>query len=261
MAGKLPRLSRLPIRNAPLQVASSLIDVAEVYSSDLSESEKTIAYGEAGGSLAGSLAGAALGASIGSVVPVVGTLIGGLVGGAIGAWGGSELGASGTQSGWRSAGGLGQQAGGGRTTGRTRRGCAQLDLRAADQPDGARQRARAAAPGRRVAALPATHACRLRRRAAAAQPLRSGDGLRSPHGISGTIAGRPEVPGSRRRVRTQESGQGGRSGERRDQRDPRRSRGAGEPARRIAGNGCPAAACHARHRPGAGQGEPRGLHL
>ncbi|EIU7182547.1 TPA: phage tail tape measure protein [Pseudomonas aeruginosa] len=92
MAGKLPRLSRLPIRNAPLQVASSLIDVAEVYSSDLSESEKTIAYGEAGGSLAGSLAGAALGASIGSVVPVVGTLIGGLVGGAIGAWGGSELG-------------------------------------------------------------------------------------------------------------------------------------------------------------------------
>lgn len=34
-----------------------------------------------------------------------------------------------------------------------------------------------------------------------------------------------------------------------------------EPARRIAGNGCPAAACHARHRPGAGQGEPRGLHL
>ncbi len=82
MAGKLPRLSRLPIRNAPLQVASSLIDVAEVYSSDLSESEKTIAYGEAGGSLAGSLAGAALGASIGSVVPVVGTLIGGLVGGA-----------------------------------------------------------------------------------------------------------------------------------------------------------------------------------
>ncbi|RCI67626.1 phage tail tape measure protein, partial [Pseudomonas aeruginosa] len=47
MAGKLPRLSRLPIRNAPLQVASSLIDVAEVYSSDLSESEKTIAYGEA----------------------------------------------------------------------------------------------------------------------------------------------------------------------------------------------------------------------
>ncbi len=50
MAGKLPRLSRLPIRNAPLQVASSLIDVAEVYSSDLSESEKTIAYGEAGGS-------------------------------------------------------------------------------------------------------------------------------------------------------------------------------------------------------------------
>lgn len=92
MAGKLPRLSRLPIRNAPLQVASSLIDVAEVYSSDLSESEKTVAYGEAGGSLAGSLAGAALGASIGSVVPVVGTLIGGLVGGAIGAWGGSELG-------------------------------------------------------------------------------------------------------------------------------------------------------------------------
>ncbi|PXC09284.1 phage tail tape measure protein, partial [Pseudomonas aeruginosa] len=92
MAGKLPRLSRLPIRNAPLQVASSLIDVAEVYSSDLSESEKTIAYGEAGASLAGSLAGAALGASIGSVVPVVGTLIGGLVGGAIGAWGGSELG-------------------------------------------------------------------------------------------------------------------------------------------------------------------------
>ena len=58
------------------------------------------------------------------MVPVVGTLIGGLVGGAIGAWGGSELGASGTQSGWRSAGGLGQQAGGGRTTGRTRRGCA-----------------------------------------------------------------------------------------------------------------------------------------
>lgn len=92
MAGKLPRLSRLPIRNAPLQVASSLIDVAEVYSSDLSENEKTVAYGEAGGSLAGSLAGAALGASIGSVVPVVGTLIGGLVGGAIGAWGGSELG-------------------------------------------------------------------------------------------------------------------------------------------------------------------------
>lgn len=69
-----------------------MIDVAEVYSSDLSESEKTIVYGEAGGSLAGSLAGAALGASIGSVVPVVGTLIGGLVGGAIGAWGGSELG-------------------------------------------------------------------------------------------------------------------------------------------------------------------------
>ena len=105
-----------------------------IYSSDLSESEKTIAYGEAGASLAGSLAGAALGASIGSVVPVVGTLIGGLVGGVSAPWGGSELGASGTQSGWRSAGGLGQQAGGARTTGRTRRGCAQLDLRAADQP-------------------------------------------------------------------------------------------------------------------------------
>ena len=51
--------------------ASSLIDVAEVYSSDLSESEKTIAYGEAGASPAGSSAGAALGASIAGV-PVVG---------------------------------------------------------------------------------------------------------------------------------------------------------------------------------------------
>ncbi|ABR81038.1 phage tail tape measure protein [Pseudomonas aeruginosa] len=90
----LGRLSRLPVRNAPLQVASSLLDVADIYSSDMSASEKTVAYSETGGSLAGSLAGAALGASIGSVVPVVGTLIGGLVGGAIGAWGGGALGAS-----------------------------------------------------------------------------------------------------------------------------------------------------------------------
>lgn len=87
--GKLSAVGKRLPGGALFDAGMSVISTAM---SDLSQDEKTEAYGTAAGGLAGSLAGAAAGAAIGSVVPVIGTAIGGAVGAALGGMGGESLG-------------------------------------------------------------------------------------------------------------------------------------------------------------------------